>query len=262
MTQPLPESSLRNLGAQFRGMLERADQILFITGAGISADSGLPTYRGVGGLYNSQNTDDGIPIEEALSGAMLRQRPEVTWKYLWQIADSARGKTFNLAHRAIAELAQYKPRVWVLTQNIDGFHTAAGSRQGVEIHGNMRGLECLNCGAQIAGEDLQERATPPRCTECAGVLRPDVVLFGEMLPALALETLQRELRRGFDLVVSVGTSSVFPYILEPVYSAARQGILTVEINPSRRTAISDVVDLHLPSRAVEAFEAIGPITSW
>ncbi len=246
---PDPEALTR-----FNGLLQSSNSILFITGAGISADSGLPTYRGIGGLYNSQDTDDGVSIEEALSGEMLRQRPEITWKYLWQIAAGAESKTYNRAHQVIAELEAHKQRVWVVTQNIDGFHTAAGSRNVIEIHGNMRGMACLNCRRRFSREHIQGRPVPPRCIECQGVLRPDVVLFGEALPRAAIDTLSREIEHGFDLVVSIGTSSVFPYIVEPVFHAVRQGIPTVEINPSPRTAISDHVNLHLPLRAIDVLK--------
>ncbi|MHB8899035.1 MAG: Sir2 family NAD-dependent protein deacetylase, partial [Thermoguttaceae bacterium] len=96
-----------------------SDRILFITGAGVSADSGLPTYRGVGGLYNRGETDDGVTIEEALSGPMLEVRPDLTWKYLWQIGEACRGALPNAAHRIMAELESEKAEVWVLTQNVD-----------------------------------------------------------------------------------------------------------------------------------------------
>ena len=97
-------------------ILHQCESILFITGAGISADSGLPTYRGIGGLYEVEDTEEGIPIEVILSGPMLRKNPELTWKYPAQIADGARGASFNRAHQVIAEMEQHFSRVWTLTQ--------------------------------------------------------------------------------------------------------------------------------------------------
>ena len=108
--------------------LATCKSLLFITGAGVSADSGLPTYRGIGGLYDASHPEEGIAIEEILSGEMMRHRPELTWKYLGQIERSARGATFNRAHEVIAAMEARLPRVWTLTQNIDGLHRAAGSR--------------------------------------------------------------------------------------------------------------------------------------
>src|SRR5512135_1950332 len=101
--------------------LKNSRSILFVTGAGISADSGLPTYRGIGGLYNQGTTEEGIPIEMALAGDMLSSRPEVTWKYLAQIESRCRGARPNRAHEVIARMEKAFERVWVLTQNIDGF---------------------------------------------------------------------------------------------------------------------------------------------
>ena len=106
--------------------LGRARSLLFVTGAGMSADSGLPTYRGVGGLYECDETEDGYAIEEMLSGGMFRQRPELTWKYLRQIERGCRGARFNRGHAVIAEMERHFPRVWTLTQNVDGFHRPRG----------------------------------------------------------------------------------------------------------------------------------------
>ncbi|MDD9892512.1 MAG: NAD-dependent deacylase [Gammaproteobacteria bacterium] len=223
--------------------LAAAKRVFFITGAGISAESGLPTYRGVTGLYNQEHTEDEVPIEAALSGDMLRQRPALTWKYLRQIESGCRRAGFNAAHAAIAELQKHR-HVCVLTQNIDGFHNDAGSRNVIEIHGNARTVFCTACDWR---EDVSDYSRwdgnddAPCCPGCGDLLRPTVVLFGEMLPSDALDKLYAELNKGFDLVFSVGTSSVFPYIVQPVLDAARQGIPTVEVNPSN-TDISKLVD--------------------
>lgn len=234
-----------------------AQSILFITGAGISADSGLPTYRGFGGLYDGRLTEDGMTIETALSSSVFRERPEITWKYLAQIEAVARGKQFNSAHAMIARLEQQWPRVWTLTQNIDGFHLHAGSQQVIEIHGTLRRLVCTHCGAVRHVDSYERETLPPHCRECQGMLRPDVVLFEEPLPTRALETLYRECRRGFDLVVSIGTTGQFPYIVEPLWSALRQGIPTIDINPSAESEISQRVDLPIRAGAAEAMEALG-----
>ena len=107
-------------------LLAPAQHILFVTGAGISADSGLPTYRGVGGLYDDADTEDGLPIEVCLSGSMFRRDPARTWKYIREIERACRGARPNPAHELIAELERERERVWVLTQNVDGLHVAGG----------------------------------------------------------------------------------------------------------------------------------------
>ena len=193
-----------------------ARRILFITGAGISADSGLPTYRGIGGLYDRNLTDEGLEIEEALSGDMMAQRPDITWKYIAQIEAACRGVQPNAAHDAIAWLEAARDGVTVLTQNIDGLHRAAGSRDLIEIHGTLHSLLCTGCGERQEVPDYESLALPPACLECGSLLRPEVVLFGEALPRQAVDRLLAVLEVGVDLVFSIGTTSVFPYIAEPV----------------------------------------------
>src|ERR1700741_4368032 len=118
--------------AEVAGELRRARRVLVITGAGISADSGLPTYRGIGGLYEADVTGDGLAIEGAFSRAMLCTRPARTWKYLLQIESACRGARHNDAHTAIVHLERHFRSLTVLTQNIDGFHRDAGSEYLIE----------------------------------------------------------------------------------------------------------------------------------
>lgn len=235
--------------------LREASSVLFITGAGISADSGLPTYRGIGGLYEDAETPEGIPIEEALSGEMMRQNPVLTWKYIHQIEASARGASFNRAHSILAEAERRFERVWVLTQNVDGLHRKAGSKNVIDIHGDVHDVLCTACEHRSTVEDYSHLAPLPLCPDCEAPLRPDVVLFGELLPRKKVETLERELLRGFDVVFSIGTTSVFPYIARPVVEARMKRKATVEINPGE-TLISGAVDVKLEMRAAEACEAL------
>lgn len=241
--------------AEIAELIEQSQRILFITGAGISADSGLPTYRGIGGLYDDAHTEEGIPIEVALSGEMLQQKPELTWKYLLQVERACRGAGFNLAHKLIADIEKVKPQSWVLTQNIDGFHRAAGTHQLIEIHGKVGSLICMKCHYHQQASDYSHIDSVPRCPRCHSVMRPDVVLFGEMLPQDAVSALHREMVRGFDLVFSIGTTSVFPYISQPVFEARRWNAKVIEINPGI-TEVSPFVHYKLPMRAVEAMESI------
>lgn len=220
-----------------RERLAAARHVLFITGAGVSADSGLPTYRGIGGLYNEQHTEEGLPIEVALSAEVMRRNPEITWKYLARIEEACRHAAPNAAHLAIAAL-QERVKVSVLTQNIDGFHAKAGSRNLIEIHGNLFDLYCPRCGhAERVDDYCIFDSLPPPCPACDHFLRPAVVLFNEMLPTAALQSLDRVLAQGYDLVFSIGTTSVFPYIAQPFILGRQIGALTVEINPDE-TAVS------------------------
>ncbi|NMF89965.1 NAD-dependent deacylase [Aromatoleum petrolei] len=232
-------------------LITDARRILFITGAGISADSGLPTYRGIGGLYHERLTDEGLMIEEALSGEMMSRRPDISWKYIAQIEANCRGAQPNIAHRMIAALEHEKPGVWVLTQNVDGLHRDAGSRHLIEIHGTVHHLRCMECSHHRSVKDYSGLQLPPACPKCGGVLRPDVVLFGEMLPDEGLNRLETLIAHGFDLVVSIGTTSVFPYISGPVWWAREAGVPSVEINPGE-TEVSGIVTHRLRLRAAEA----------
>ncbi len=232
--------------------LRQAERILFITGAGLSADSGLPTYRGVGGLYNG-HTEDGLPIEAALSGPMLELNPGLCWKYLAEIGRACLAGKPNAGHLAIAELQNRKPGCWVLTQNVDGYHRAAGSppQRLIEIHGTLAPLFCMSCGEESA--ELAEHLSkplPPQCSRCSGVLRPPVVLFEEMLPALALRRLQSELQTGFDAVVAVGTTASFAYIVEPLLHVRNGGGFTAQIDPSA-SELSLLVDVHIAAAAAD-----------
>ena len=235
--------------------LRRARRVLVVTGAGVSADSGLPTYRGVGGLYDGAGTDEGIPIEVALSGPMLRTHPAVSWKYIHEIETACRGARPNDAHRVLAALQDELSWVGVLTQNVDGFHADAGSRQLVEIHGRIHRLRCTACRWHASVRDYADLDIPPRCPDCGAIVRPDVVLFGEMLPQAAVSTLMAWQAEPADVVLSVGTTSAFPYIAGPVIEARRRGALTVEINPGR-TEVSDAVDLRIAAGAADTLRAI------
>lgn len=239
----------------FAAWIRDAPRILFVTGAGLSADSGLPTYRGVGGVYEDAATEDGFPVEVALSGPMLAARPDVAWRTIGQVERACRGAAPNRAHAVIAELQRRRAGVVVLTQNVDGLHRAAGSDDVIEVHGNLHALACTRCSWDAVVPDYAALELPPRCPACDGLVRPRVVLFGEALPALAMERLRAELAQGFALVVVVGTTAAFPYVAAPVHMAARWGARTVEVNPGR-SEVSHLCDLRLVARAAPTFDAL------
>lgn len=241
--------------SQVVGLLKVSRRIFFITGAGISADSGLPTYRGIGGLYNDKETDEGISIEDALGGDMLELNPALTWKYLAQIEKSCRGAKYNRGHVVIAEIEREFDYVWTLTQNIDGFHRDAGSENVIDIHGDIHELSCMSCDYHRTIRDFSEIDIPPRCPDCGEIVRPDVVLFGEMLPYDKCDLLTNVWEKGFDVIFSVGTTSVFPYISQPVLLGRQNGIPTVEINPGE-THVTEYVDIKIWGKAAETLDEI------
>ncbi len=236
--------------------MSRARRLLFITGAGMSADSGLPTYRGRDGIYRAQQTTPhGLSIEQALSGPMLRTRPEITWHYLLELEKTSRHAAPNRGHHVIAEMDAHFDAVWVLTQNVDGLHQRAGSRNVLDVHGSLHALECMRCGQQTTTRDYSKLTLPPRCSECEGPIRPQIVLFEEELPYDKFSRLWYEFGAGFDLIFSIGTSSMFEYIVEPVRVGRQMGITTVEINPET-TTISSEVDIKISAGAATVLASI------
>ena len=253
MTASFPIDS--QLLTEVAGMVRSAESILFVTGAGLSADSGLPTYRGIGGLYEADTTEEGISIEDALSGSMMAENPALCWKYIHQIENVCRGAQPGAAHTRIAELERRFARVWVLTQNVDGLHRQAGSRNIIEIHGDVHSLGCTRCPSAFRVSDFNGLEIPPYCDSCGGLVRPKVVLFGEMLHADAVATMDRELERGFDVAFSVGTTSVFPYIAWPVLQAVRAGRPAIEINPGE-TSVPHLATHRIRCGAADAMTRI------
>lgn len=246
----MSDSDYRSSLQEVATALSGCRRLLVISGAGMSADSGLPTYRGIGGLYEGADTEEGIPIEVALSGEMLCTRPAVTWKYLHQVESACRGCGPHRGHEVLARWESRFDGFCLLTQNIDGFHQRAGSHQVIPIHGDVHQLRCTRCRHQMEVVDYAELAPLPRCPACDGLLRPAVVLFGEMLPSAPLAQLQAFLSEVPDVVISIGTTSVFPYIAGPVFEAQRAGALTVEINPGE-SEVSSVVGVRLRRGAAE-----------
>lgn len=234
-------------------LVRPAQRVLVITGAGISADSGLPTYRGIGGIYTDATLPDGMAIEELLSAPTWRRDPELVWEFLAGVVRTREEVAPNRAHEVLAAW-QERAHVVILTQNVDGLHQDAGSRHVLEVHGRGRTLRC-RCGWREEDVTYGDRTLPPLCPACGAIARPDVVLFGEMLPTEPLQRLAVERGRGFDVVLSIGTSDRFPYIIAPVLQAARRGTPTVQINPGT-TELSPWVTVHARSGAAATLGAV------
>ncbi|QTD53679.1 NAD-dependent protein deacylase [Sulfidibacter corallicola] len=246
---------------QAAALLDVAKSVLVITGAGISADSDLPVYRGIGGLYNDNATEEGMPIEEALSGHMLHANPEITWGHISRIEKACRDATHNRGHQVVAAMERYVERVCVFTQNVDGFHRSAGSTNIIDIHGDVHDLFCTTCHYRERVHNYSHLDIPPKCDGCGGLIRPDVVLFGELLSTAKLKRLEEEAAKGFDAVMTIGTSSLFPYIMQPVLIAKALGVPTIEINPGV-SEVSEVVDIKVTGRAADSLHRIAELLAW
>jgi len=236
--------------------LDTVRSVGVITGAGVSAESGIRTYRGDGGIYD--DPEEGDRTVEALTGTTLRTDPDRTWCAIAAMVRQAHGAKPNAAHFAIAEIERKVERFVLLTQNVDGLHQTAGSRNVIAIHGDLTRLRCMSCGApaHLAGEEMATLSKAPRCAGCGGVVRPEVVLFGEMLPAAETARLYQEFVDATpDLVLVVGTTALFPYVQQPVLLARQRGKLTVEVNV-QRTELSGIVDFFLAGSAGEILPRI------
>ncbi|MEI6451317.1 MAG: NAD-dependent deacylase [Actinomycetes bacterium] len=218
--------------------LARSRRLVVFTGAGVSKESGIPTFREAEtGLWAQYD-----PMELATREAYER-RPAFVWSWYEHRFGAAAAVTPNPAHTAIAELERLLPQVTVVTQNIDGLHQRAGSSDVIELHGSMFRFKCLSGQhdgfvlADFAGQDEK----PPRCPECGELLRPDVVWFGEALPGDAIDRAQA-LSADCDVMLVVGTSGiVYPAAGLPLL-AAEAGATVIDVNPERDalTAAADI----------------------
>ena len=204
-----------------------------LTGAGVSAESGVPTFRGDDGLWK------GFRAEELATPAAMRRDPARVWEwYAWRRQVIA-GCEPNRAHRALAGVEGRLPGFHLVTQNVDGLHGRAGSREITELHGSIWRVRCTMEGKVTADLRVPLPEVPPRC-ECGALLRPDVVWFGEPLDPGALAHAFQASRRA-ELFLSVGTSAVVhPAAALPV-AAREAGAYLVEVNPEE-TAISAQAD--------------------
>jgi len=212
-----------------RARIRAATRIVVLSGAGMSAESGVPTFReAAGGLWSAYD-----PAELATPAAWDRD-PALVWGwYLWRMA-RVRAAAPNAGHRALAEAAARRA-LRVVTQNVDDLHERAGSRDVVHLHGELFAHRCSSCGHAAGGIAIAPDTTPrcvepPRCTQCGGRVRPGVVWFGEALPDAALREATAA-ASGCDLLLVVGTSGlVHPAAGLPAL-AARAGAVLVEVNP-------------------------------
>lgn len=233
--------------------LEKDPHIGVLTGAGVSAESGVPTFRGEDGLWKSYR-----PEELATPGAFARD-PVLVWEwYDWRRQVCA-GTEPNPAHEAIVDLDRALSRFLLITQNVDGLHARAGSERIVELHGNIFRARCTRCGTVKDDLAVPLEEIPPKC-ECGALLRPDIVWFGEGLPETLLQQ-AFEVCRSCDLMLVVGTSAVVQPAASMPLLAKQAGAGVIEINPDA-TPITPFVDLHLEGQAAEILPALaGQIVS-
>jgi NAD-dependent deacetylase len=228
-----------------------SSSVTVLTGAGISAASGIPTFRGDDGLWEEYEPS------ELASPEGFREDPETVWQWYDERRQMIEEAEPNAGHEALAEWETRFDRVSIVTQNVDGLHEEAGNDSVIRLHGNIWEVACWeNCmDSSDAWEDrtVPFESLPPTCSECGGLLRPNVVWFGESLDPAVLESAQRAI--DCDLFFTIGTSAEVHPAAGFIDRAARQGAFTVEINPNT-TSASNVVDLAVQAPAEEFLPAL------
>ncbi|HEY3740834.1 MAG TPA: NAD-dependent deacylase [Bryobacteraceae bacterium] len=210
--------------AAVRRLLGGTDSLTVLTGAGVSAESGIPTFRGSQGLWRQ------FRAEDLATPRAFGRNPRLVWEwYDWRrglIADAAP----NGAHMALVALEGTIPSFSLITQNVDGLHDRAGSRNILKVHGDIWWVRCSTCGVRKVDLRTPLPVLPPLCTDCGGVLRPDVVWFGESLPADVWDAAERAARQARIFLVAGTSAQVYPAAgLARIAKSA--GATVIEVNP-------------------------------
>lgn len=233
--------------------LDQIRSLAVLTGAGISAESGVPTFRGAGGLWHNHRPED------LATPAAFRRDPGLVWEWY----DWRRGLVSacqpNAAHDTLAEMESHFADFVLITQNVDGLHRLAGSRNIVELHGNLWGMRCTRgCRSHWEDRTVPLPEIPPHCPRCGALARPDVVWFGESLPGEALDAAFAAAQR-CQVMLVIGTSAVVQPAASLPLLALERGAYVVEINP-QPTPLSQAV--HQPIREPAAKALPGWWRAW
>jgi NAD-dependent deacetylase len=245
----LNEVNMDDLITQAAEDLAAAGKVTALTGAGISTESGIPPFRGKGGLWERFD-----PMEIAHIDAFMKD-PAKVWtiliKEMKAIMDTAKP---NDAHKGLARLEEIGKLETVITQNIDGLHQAAGNSDVIEFHGTFAWQRCMDCSQKFETSKVDISEIPPRCS-CGGILRPDAVFFGEMIPQDAMWR-SRQIASDCDVMLVVGTSAVVqPAALMPVI-AKESGAKVIEINPEKTPLTDEISDYLIMGQAGDVMNRI------
>lgn len=228
--------------AEAKEWIAQAKSVAVVTGAGISAESGLPTFRGPGGLWRNFR-----PEELATPGAFQRDAQLVWEWYDWRRSIHAKCEP-NAGHRALANLETLKTDFTLITQNVDSLHERAGSRKLIHLHGSLWEVRCMACGREEKNEQVPLDPLPPRCA-CGGMMRPGVVWFGEALPQAAIEQAMQAACSAEVFLVAGTSSVVYPAAALP-HVAKQHGAKVIEVN-LEATELSAVADITLRGKCGE-----------
>jgi len=233
---------------EFLDKLKTAKSLVFFTGAGISAESGISTFRGKDGIWNK------LRPEELANFNAFMKNPDMVWEWYQYRRKIINDSHPNPGHVAIAEFENYYDHVAVVTQNVDNLHGRAGSKKIFELHGNIERNFCVKCRTFYNSADYHFTDAAPKCDKCGGLVRPDVVWFGEMLPQDVFSEAENTAAWS-DICFVAGTSAVvYPAAYIPI-TARKNGAYIVEVN-IERTELSASADLTLLGKSGEILPAI------
>jgi NAD-dependent deacetylase len=249
MAEAVERHRMHNTAAvadDLRERLDAARSVTVLTGSGISAESGLPTFRGVGGLWRTHR------VEELASPRGFARDPRLVWTWYNERRQAHKSVEPSAAHRALAQIERRVPDFTLVTQNVDSLHLRAGSRNVLELHGKLREAKCTRCDARRPFDDAFDIDALEH--DCGGMWRPDIVWFGEALPADVLAAAFEAARRA-ELMLVVGTSG----IVQPAASLATRratDAYVVEINPEE-TVLTPHADRSIRARASDVLPLLG-----
>lgn len=233
---------------EFRQILQNAEKVVVFTGAGMSAESGIPTFRGEDGIWKK------LRPEELANFNAFMKNPELVFEWYQHRRNIIEKCEPNPGHYAIAEMEKHFKKVTIVTQNIDALHHRAGSKNILELHGNITRNYCLSCNTFYNSNEIKFIERKPICENCGGLVRPDVVWFGEGLPQDIWNEAEQA-AKFCDLCIIVGTSGVvYPAAYIPMYAKeANAYVVDINISPSE---LSSRCDLFLSGKSGEILPLI------
>jgi len=231
-------------------LIERSNNIVVFTGAGMSSESGMRTFRGDEGLWREYSP------EQLSSLAGIRENPKLVWEWYKMRFVAGDGIKPHIGYEALSLLQRKKKTLPVITQNVDGLHKMAGQTDVIEIHGSMRSASCINeCGYSTELSSDMFQVLPPLCKKCQATLRPDIILFGEQLPEVAISRVF-DLAESCDLMIVIGTSvRVWPAAGIP-FAALESGADVIEINPVETALTLEKRTINFKEKAGEVLPSL------
>lgn len=232
------------------GIIKNSKNMIALTGAGISVESGIPDFRGAGGLWDKYDPAIYASIYS------FKNMPEKVWEMIFELIEMTEEARPNPGHMALAELERMGFLKALITQNIDNLHQEGGSENVIEYHGNAKNLECLKCGREFPSDDFNTSAKEiPKCLDCGKILKPSVVFFGEMIPQNALYESQKYAEKA-DVVLVVGTSAiVYPAAGIPAIARGNKAKI-IEFNLEETGLTHNLTDIFVQGPAGKTLPAL------